>query len=88
MLKGVQRQARGVLPVAAYFGPKARTEEGTKSEVSGAMDGVANVAEAMPLSPALPPIMANLKQGNRLLSEQAPEFTALLLKSNPGFGHQ
>jgi len=47
-----ESQAQGVLPVAAYFGPEARREKVPKPALSGAMDGVANVAELIPLSPA------------------------------------
>jgi hypothetical protein len=64
-----------------------RTAEGPKSAVSGAMDGVANVAEAMPRRLAFPALMADLEPGNRIPSMQVAATTTLELKSKTDFGH-
>jgi hypothetical protein len=45
---------------AAYFAPESRMDEGTKSAVSGAMDGAANVSGENMLFPCPKPRTSNL----------------------------
>jgi hypothetical protein len=79
--------ARGIAGCGVFW-PWSRTAEGPKSAVSGAIDGVANGAEAMPRSPVSQTLMANMEPGERIVSRQMIEIIITTLNSKTDFGHQ